>query len=116
MLSNFTIDTGTPRSITGHFISGVIATSIISGAINYKKYKNGEISKSESINDTIKTSLQGGIATAGAIATTNYIGEGRIIQAMASMSIAATGVYGTEKIYDKLELEVNKKKELENAK
>lgn len=116
MLSNFTIDTGTPRSVTGHFISGAIASSIVASAINYKKYQNNEISQSELVNDTLKTTLQGAIATASAVATTNYIGEGKIMQAMTAMSIGAMGVYGTHKVYEKLELQVNKNKEIEHAK
>jgi len=116
MLNNFTIDTGAPRSVTGHFISGAIASSIVSSALNYQKYQKSEISKNQMIQDTLKMTVQGGIVTASAIATTNYIGEGKIMQAMTAMSIGAMGVYGTQKVYDKLELQVNKKRELENAK
>jgi len=115
MQSKLAINTGAPRNITGHFISGTIASSIVAGALNYKKYKNAEISKTKFINDTLKTSLQGGIATAGAIATTNYLGEGKVMQAMTAMSIGAIGVYGTEKVYEKLELQVAKNKELQDA-
>ena len=116
MLNKLAINTGAPRNITGHFISGAIASTIVSGAINYRKYQNQEISKAELINDTLKTSLQGAIATASAVATTNYVGEGKIMHAMTAMSIGTMGVYGTQKIYDKLELQVNKNKELESAK
>ena len=31
------INTGTPRNVLGHVISGAIASAVISGAINYKK-------------------------------------------------------------------------------
>ena len=34
-----TINTGTPRNVLGHVISGAIASAVISGAINYKKYQ-----------------------------------------------------------------------------
>ena len=115
MQNKLAINTGSPRNVTGHFISGVIASSIVSGALNYKKYQNAEITKAKFVNDTLKTSLQGGIATAGAIATTNYLGEGKIMQAMTAMSIGAMGVYGTEKVYEKLELQVAKNKEIQNA-
>ena len=33
------INTGTPRNVLGHVISGAIASAVISGAINYKKYQ-----------------------------------------------------------------------------
>jgi hypothetical protein len=115
MLNKLAINTGAPRNVTAHFISGAIASSIVSGALNYKKYQNAEISKTQFLNDTVKTSLQGGIATAGAIATTNYLGEGKIMHAMTAMSVAATAVYGTQKVYEKLEVQVNKNKEIENA-
>lgn len=115
MISNLTIDTGAPRNVTGHFISGAIASSIISGGLNYLKYQKNELTQKEMINETLKTSLLGGIATASAIATTNYIGEGKIVQAMTAASIGVMGVYGTQKVYDRLELQVQKNEEIENA-
>lgn len=48
------INTGTPRNVLGHVISGAIASAVISGAINYKKYQNGQIKKCEAIKDTTK--------------------------------------------------------------
>jgi len=115
MLNKLAINTGAPRNVAAHFISGAIATSIVSGAVNYRRYQNEEISRSEFINDTLKTSLQGAIATAGAIATTNYLGEGKVMHAMTAMSVAASGVYGTQKVYEKLEIQAKKNKELNNA-
>jgi len=116
MLTNLSLDLGTPRSVAGHFVSGGIAASIISGALNYQKYKKEEITQSEMMRDTLKISLQGAIASASAVATTNYIGESKIVEAMTALSIGAIGVYGTQKVYDRLEVQVNKNKELENAK
>lgn len=116
MLNKLAINTGTPRNVTGHFISAAIATSIVAGALNFRRYENSEISKSELVSDTLKKLLQGAIATSSAIATSNYIGEGKIMHAMTAMSIGAMGVYGTQKVYEKLELQVNKNKEIENAK
>ena len=46
----------------------------------------------------------------------NYIGQGKIMHAMTAMSVGAIGVYGTQKVYEKLELQVNKNKEIEDAK
>ena len=116
MISSLSINTGAPRNVTAHFISGTIASSVIAGSLNYVKYQKNEITKQEMIKETLKTSLQGGIATASAIATTNYLGEGKIMHAMTAMSIGAMGVYGTQKVYDRLEVQVNKNKELEDAK
>jgi hypothetical protein len=115
MLNKLAINTGAPRNVAGHFISAAIATSIVSGALNYRRYENAEITKSEFIKDTLKKSLQGAIATSSAIATSNYIGEGKLMQAMTVMSIGAMGVYGTQKVYEKLELQVLNNTELENA-
>lgn len=116
MISSFAIDTGAPRSVPGHFISGAIATSIISGSLNYLRYQKNELTEKEMLNETVKTTLQGAIASASAVATTNYIGEGKMLQAMTAMSVGAIGVYGTQKVYDRLEVQVNKNKELEDAK
>ena len=116
MLNKLAINTGAPRNVAGHFVSAAIATSIVAGALNYRRYENAEISKSELVNDTLKKSLQGAIATSSAIATSNYIGQGKIMHAMTAMSVGAMGVYGTQKVYEKLEVQVNKNKEIEDAK
>ena len=39
MLNKLAINTGAPRNVAGHFISGAIASSIVSGALNYRKYQ-----------------------------------------------------------------------------
>ncbi len=33
------INTGEPRNILGHIVSGAVASAIVSGTINYKKSK-----------------------------------------------------------------------------
>lgn len=98
-----TINTGTPRNVLGHVISGAIASAVIGGAINYKKYKNGEIQKCKAIKDSTKIATQGAIATGSAIATTNYIGEGNYLRAFTSLSIGLAGIYALEVIEEKLE-------------
>jgi uncharacterized membrane protein len=92
MISNITIDTGDQRSVTGHLISGTVFSAVFAG------------------------SIKGGIATASAIATANYIGTGDILKALTAMSLGAIGVYTTQKVYDKLEIESEKKQEIEDAK
>ena len=37
MIKDLTINTGTPRNVLGHVISGAIASAVVSGALNYKK-------------------------------------------------------------------------------
>jgi len=116
MISSIAIDTGDERSVTGHLVSGTVLAGIISGGLNYSKYTKDEISQKELINNTTKVAFQGGIATASAIATANYIGNGNILGALTAMSLGAMGVYTTQKIYDKLEIESEKPKEIEDAK
>ena len=116
MLSSVRIVTGEERSVTGHFISGTVFSAVFAGSINYSKYKKDEISKEEFINDTTKMAIQGGVATASAVAVTNCIGKGNILGALSSASIGAMGVYATQKVYDRLEIQATKDMELEDAK
>ncbi len=109
MLSNFTIDTGEPRHIQGHFISGAIAAGIVVGTRNYTQYKKDEISSKELLSNTVRLSLQGGIATASAISTANCIGRGNWLGAGISLGAGALGVYATEKFYDKVDTKYIKK-------
>ncbi len=103
MLSNFTIDTGEPRHIQGHFVSAVLATGVVVGTLNYQKYKNGEMTTKETLSNTVRLSVQGGIATASAISTANCIGRGNWLGACLSIGAGALGVYATEKFYDKVD-------------
>jgi len=116
MTTNIGIDTGDERSVVGHLVSGTVFSAVFGGSINYSKYKKDEIDKNELFNDTAKMALQGGIATASAVATANYIGRGNWLGAMTAASIGAMGVYTTQKVYDKLEIESQKIKEIEDAK
>lgn len=98
------INTGTPRNILGHIISGAVASAIVSGAINYKKAQSREITKNEAIKDTIKRTSQGAIATGTAIATANYIGQkGGLFKALTAASIGMMGIYALEIIEEKLD-------------
>ncbi len=116
MITNVAIDTGDERSVTGHLVSGTVFSAVFGGSINYAKYKKNEITQKELFNDTVKLALQGGIATASAVATANYIGKGNWLGALSAASIGAMGVYTTQKVYDKLEIESTKIKEIEDAK
>src|SRR5574344_1510486 len=102
-MKDLKINTGSPRNVLGHVISGAIASAVVSGAINYKKYKAGQIKSCEAIKDTTKRASQGAIATGSAIATTNYIGEGNYLRAITAASIGVAGIYAIELIEEKLE-------------
>ncbi len=98
------INTGEPRNVLGHIVSGAVASALVSGTINYKKLKNEEISSSDAIKDTVKRTSQGAIATGAAIATANYVGQkGGLFKALTAASIGMAGIYALEMIDDKLE-------------
>lgn len=91
------IDTGDDRNIVGHFVSGAVFSALFSGAMNYNKYKKNEMSKSEMLKDTGTLSLQGGVGTASAIATANYVGRGNYVAALTAASLGAMGIYGIQR-------------------
>ncbi len=98
------IDTGAPRNVLGHVISGAIASAVVSGAINYKKVKSDELEKKAAIKDTIKKTSQGAIATGAAIATANYLGQkGGLFKALTALSVGAMGIYAVEVIEEQLD-------------
>jgi len=100
--SKLAIDTGAPRSVTGHVVSGALAAGALAAALNYNKYKKGEIAKKEAVKDSLKLSAQGGIATGSAIAAANYVGQGNIFGMLTAVSVGAMGVYAIEKVNEKI--------------
>lgn len=98
------INTGEPRNIIGHIVSGAVASAIVSGTINYKKVKDEEISPKKALKDTVKRTSQGAIATGAAIATANFIGQkGGLFKAFTAASIGMAGIYALEVIDEKLD-------------
>lgn len=110
-IPKLSVNTGTPRNVTGHVISGALAAGVAAGALNYNKYKSGDLDKTEAINDSIKLGAQGGIATGSAIAAANYVGEGKYLSMLSAVSLGIAGVYAVEKVAEKLQF--IKAKELE---
>lgn len=97
------INTGDPRNVLGHIVSGAVAAAVVSGTINYKKVKEGELNKNAAIKDSIKKTSQGAIATGAAIATANYVGQsGGLFKAMTAASIGMLGIYAIEVLDEKL--------------
>ena len=94
------INTGIPRSVVGHTISGSIIGAMVSGVYEYSKYKKGEVSKSEAINTTLKATLEGGI-----IAATNALGNpakkplSNALEAMSYVALGVAGVYGIQQAF-----------------
>jgi hypothetical protein len=102
------IDTGDERNVTGHFVSGAIAAGVFAGSMNYNKYKKADISQKEFLSETIKTSIQGGVGTAAAVSTANYLGKGDYVAALTAMSLGVVGVYATEKLYENIDYTMGK--------
>jgi len=101
MTPKVTINTGTPRSVAGNMISGALAAGMVATALSYTKYKQAELSKEEAIKQSLKLTLQGGIATGSAIAAANALGRNSWLGLLSSLSVGIAGIYGVEKLYDK---------------
>ena len=103
MTSSIAIDTGAPRSVSGHIVSGALAAATIAGALNYNRYLKGEISQKEALSSSLKLTAQGGIATGSAIAAANHLGSGNILGMLTAVSLGVMGVYAVEKMGDTIE-------------
>ena len=100
-------NTGTPRSVTGHAISGGLIALRLSGAYAYRKYKDNTITKQEAIAETLKTTLEGGIITACGVAAANALGNNTktstqgLVEAVAFVAVGAASVYGIQTLTHK---------------
>ncbi|MGP1450616.1 MAG: hypothetical protein ACTTJS_05785 [Wolinella sp.] len=104
------INTGTPRSVMGHFVSGSLAALLISSASNYRRVKNGELDIQKAGIDTLKRTLQGGVVAASAISAANHIGKNNgYFQALASLSVGMASVYAIERGAELIESNKTKK-------
>lgn len=108
------VNTGEERSVAGHVVSGAIASATIAGGLNYSQYKKGTIKKEVAIKNSIKLTLQGGIATGAAIAAANYLGRGSILGMLSAISVGVAGVYGVEKISEAIDEKMAKVEVVEN--
>jgi len=97
------INTGTPRNVLGHVVSGALASAIVSGTINYKKTMQRQMSPNDAIKDTVKKTTQGGIATGSAIAAANFLGQPNgLMKALTAVSVGMAGIYAIEILDEKL--------------
>jgi len=102
------INTGEPRNILGHIISGAVASALVSGTLNYKKVIDKKESRAAALKDTIKKTSQGAIATGTAIATSNYLGQkGGLMKALSAVSIGMAGIYALEVLDEKFNAQDN---------
>jgi len=102
-MKQLTLDTGEPRNVTGHVVSGAFASGALSSAMNYHRYQKGELNKREAIRNSVKLTVQGGMVTGSAIAAANYVGKGNLFGALTALSLGAMGVYATEKVNERFE-------------
>ena len=93
------INTGTPRSIQGHIISGSVIGLVLSGATEYANYQQNKITKQEALNNTLKAALQGGIITAAGIGAANAIGDNTKSPIQNTLEAGAYIVVGMAAIY-----------------
>ncbi len=111
MTNEIMINTGEPRNVVGHIVSGAVASAIVSGTINYKKVVDKKISTSQAIADTVKLTSQGAITTGAAIATSNFIGQkGGFMKALYALSVGMAGIYAIEVLDEKYKAKMMPKK------
>lgn len=106
---------GLPRSVNGHVISGALASGMVAGALNYNQYKKEKITQEQAIKDSIKLTLQGGIATGSAIAASNALGRKSFLGMLSAVTIGIAGIYGVEKLYEKVSKTAEKASEIEEG-
>ncbi|MDR1285807.1 MAG: hypothetical protein LBJ88_06375 [Campylobacteraceae bacterium] len=88
-----TLNTGTPRSATGHFVSGSLTAALLVGSMAWDKS-----SKKTTLKKGVKIAIEGGAAVASAIAATNYIGQGKYLNAVFSLAVGVSSLYLIEKL------------------
>ncbi|TLD87843.1 hypothetical protein [Helicobacter sp. MIT 05-5294] len=94
-------NTGTPRSIAGHALSGGIIAFMVSGAYEYSKVKQGAITQKEAIKNAAVATIEGGVITACGIAAANALGSTQspfknVLEAAALVGIGLASVYGIQ--------------------
>lgn len=97
------IKLGQPKNVASYTLGAVFASGMTAAALNYNSYKKGEMNKQEAINNAIKLSIQGGIATGTAVTAGNSIGAKKYMNALSALSIGLTGIYLVEKVAENLQ-------------
>ncbi|WP_394994131.1 hypothetical protein [uncultured Helicobacter sp.] len=97
------IDTGMPRSLNAHAVSGAAAGLIAAGISNYQQYKKGEISKPQALGNTIKSTAQGALLGICTIGIANALGSPKaalsnVLESSAYLLVGVAGSYALENI------------------
>lgn len=97
------IDTGTPRSVKGHAVSGALFALMLSSAYEYAGFKAGQKDKKLIGKNIAKATLEGGIIAASGIAAANELGSSNksvlrsSLEALGYVSVGIAGVYALNK-------------------
>ena len=86
--------------------TGAIVTS---GALQYRKIKNGEVNSSEVGSTILKETIQGTIGTVAVMSAINC--NRGILSKLAILGVGIAGIYGVEAVSEKIKIE----KGVENA-
>lgn len=116
------INTGTPRSVKGHAVSGAIFAFMLSSSYAYLNYKQGRKDKKSATKDILKASIEGGIIAASGIGASNALGDRtksplrNSLEALGYISIGFAGLYALNKIMQNEPKLIKKRKNNETQK
>ncbi|WP_394908586.1 hypothetical protein [uncultured Helicobacter sp.] len=96
-------DTGMPRSLNAHAVSGAAAGLIAAGITNYQYYKKGEITQSQALGNTLKSTMQGALLGVCTIGIANALGSpqnalSNVLESSAYLLVGVAGSYALENI------------------
>lgn len=98
------LNTGTPRSVQGHGVSGALFGLILSAAFELNNCKKGVVDKKAAAKRISKATLEGGIIAASGIAAANALGDESkspilsTLQAISYVGVGIAGVYAINKL------------------
>lgn len=112
------INTGTPRSVKGHAVSGAIFAFMLSSSYEYMIYKRGQKDAKNSAKKIIRASLEGAIVAASGIAASNALGDRtksplrNSLEALSYVSMGIAGIYVVNKFTQNEPKSIAKKRKI----
>lgn len=97
------LDTGAPRSVLAHAVSGGVAGLILGGVVGYGKYKSGKILQQDALKHAIKAGLEGALVSACAIGAANSLGSNKqvtsnLLESGAYLALGLAGTYAIQNL------------------
>jgi hypothetical protein len=86
-----------------YMLRGAITSGSVATISNINRYKQNKISKNKAIRNSVKSAIQGGIASTTAVATLQQYGEKNGLGMLTAIAVGVAGVYAVEKLSDKIE-------------